>query len=129
MNLHNAVRNAISSVNPFVAATIYRSLPPTVTPSGHRAPAWSPAAPLTVQKQAISQKDLEHTDNLNIQGILTKIWMDGAVYGADRGNQGGGDLIVIGTDIWLVAEVMEVWPDWCSVICVLQVTTPEGFVP
>lgn len=129
MNLHGIVRNAINSVNPFVPATIYRALPPVTSASGHRTGEWQPGAALRVQKQAMSQKDLEHTDNLNLQGILTKIWMDGAVYGVDRATQGGGDLILIGTELWLVGAVMEIWTDWCSVVGVLQVMPPPGFVP
>jgi len=129
MNLHGIVRTAINSVNPFVQAIVYRSLPAITQGNGHRTPQWEPGVAMKVQKQAMSQKDLEHTDNLNLQGILTKIWMDGAVYGVDRGTQGGGDIIVIGGEIWLVSAVMEIWPDWCSIIGTLQATPPPGWTP
>lgn len=116
-------------MNPFVVATIYRAQPPTTSASGHRTPVYDAGSALKVQKQAMSQGDLEHMDNANIQGIMTKIWMDGAVYGVDRITQGGGDIITVGAEVWLVIAVMEVWPDWCSVVCMRQLALPPGITP
>lgn len=120
MNLHNIAAPAIGSVNPFVPAQISKSGGYTTTPDGSRVPAY--AAPVTqrVQKQALSSKELEHMDGLNIQGVLCKAFVNGNWYGVNRVAGQGGDKFVIGSDTWLVVEVLEVWPGWSSVALSLQ---------
>lgn len=126
MNLHGIVRPAISTVNPYQPATLYRSTGSTPIPNagGRRQPTYDSGTAIQLQKQAVSQADLKHLDNLNLQGELCKFWLDGALYGVVRVYQKGGDLITMTTDNtnWLVVAVMEVWPDWCSVIGQLQLT-------
>ena len=127
MNLHGIVSGAIGAVNPFIDATLYRSASWTTAPGGKRTPAYTIGQPLKIQKQALTQADLRHLDNLGIQGELTKLWLNGALYGVARKAQHGGDLVVIGSDVWLVVAVLEVWPDWCSVAVNLQLdATPPG---
>lgn len=122
MNLHGIVRPAISAVNPYQPATLYRSTGATSGYGGSRTPTYDGGTPIQLQKQAISQADLRHVDNLNLQGELCKFWLDGALYGAVRKYSKGGDLIWMTNDNtgWLVVAVMEIWPDWCSVIGCLQ---------
>ncbi|EUL75697.1 hypothetical protein P831_04273 [Klebsiella aerogenes UCI 28] len=77
---------------------------------------------MMVQKQALSQADIRHMDNLNIQGILVNIWTNGNWCGLDRDKQQGGDKFVIGDETWLVVAVPEIWPDWTRVIACQQLT-------
>lgn len=124
MNLHGIVRPAIQTVNPYQAATLYRNTGATTIANsgGRRQPTYDAGTAIKLQKQAVSQADLRHLDNLNLQGELAKFWLDGALYGVVRKYQKGGDQITMTADgsTWLVVAVMEVWPDWCSVIGNLQ---------
>ncbi|MFW7716508.1 hypothetical protein ACOIFF_11010 [Klebsiella pneumoniae] len=122
MNLHSIVRNAISAVNPRVEAQIYRSIGPTKNPDYSTSPGFAPPVTMMVQKQALSQADIRHMDNMNIQGVLVSIWTDGNWCGINRDRQQGGDKFVIGNETWLVVAVPEVWPDWTRVIACQQLT-------
>lgn len=128
MNLHGMVRGAITSVNPDITATLYRSNGYTTTASGKQVPAYTILSG-SIQVQGVSAKDLEHTDFLNIQGILRTVYIKGNWAGVVRADQKGGDIMkfpqVPGAVVqdWLVVSVKETWPDWCSVIVCLQATT------
>ncbi len=121
MDLHNIVSGAISAVNPYIQAQIFQSTGYTTANDGSRAPSY--AAPITrsIQKQDVSFKDLKQTEGLNIQGIFCSVYLEGQIYGADRGTAGGGDKFVFNSQTWLVVAVSEQWPDWCKVILCLQV--------
>lgn len=127
MNLHNIVRSAITSVNPDISATLLRSNGYTTDAAGKQIPAY-----LTftgkIQVQGVSGKDLEHTDFLNIQGVLRTVYLRGNWAGVVRADQKGGDIMkfpqIPGTAVqdWRVVTIKETWPDWCSVIVWLQST-------
>lgn len=122
MNLHNIAAGAISAVNPMTNVQWTQSTGSTVGPDGTSTPTYAAAITIIVQQQAMSQKDLQHMAMLNIQGIFTKFYLNGAAYSIDRVTQQGGDKFVdaIGRT-WLVAAVLELWPDWCAVAATLQV--------
>lgn len=121
MNLHSIASGVISAVNPMVMGTVTKSLGHTMDAAGKAVLSWAAPYETQMQKQAVSQEDLKHLDMLNMQGVFTKIWLNGALYGVNRAaGDTGGDIINLGTEKWLVVNVMEVWPDWCSVICALQ---------
>jgi hypothetical protein len=67
-----------------------------------------------------------YLDALNVQGVRRTIYLTGDVMAIVRVDQQGGDLIVFpdGTlpegNIWLAAQVIEAWPDWCRVCITLQ---------
>lgn len=127
MNLHGVVRGAITSVNPDIQATLLRSNGYTTTASGKQVPAYTTLTG-PIQVQGVSAKDLEHTDFLNIQGILRTVYIKGNWAGVIRIDQRGGDIMkfpqVPGAVVqdWLVVSVKETWPNWCSVIVCLQAT-------
>lgn len=128
MNLHNIVRSAITSVNPDIDASLLRSNGYTTDAAGKQIPAF-----LTftgkIQVQGVSGKDLEHTDFLNIQGVLRTVYLRGNWAGVVRANQTGGDMMKFpqqpgaAVSDWRVITVKESWPDWCSVIVWLQAAT------
>lgn len=122
MNLHGVVSGAIGAVNPPVTATIKQATGYTTAANGKQAPSYGTPFTASVQLQELSFKDLQHVDGLNIQGVLRSAYLNGAVYGVDRGTAGGGDIFTIGTQTWLVVAVPEQWPDWCRAILQLQVT-------
>lgn len=131
MNLHGIVRGAITSVNPDIPATLLRSNGYVTGADGKQVPVFL-SFNGRIQVQGVSGKDLEHTDNLNIQGVLRTVYLVGNWAGVVRADQKGGDIMkfpqVPGAAVqdWRVVLVKEQWPDWVSVIVCLQstVTTP-----
>jgi len=131
VNLHAIVRGAITSVNPDIPATLLRSNGYVTGADGKQVPVFLSFSG-KIQVQGVSGKDLEHTDNLNIQGVLRTVYLVGNWAGVVRADQKGGDIMkfpqVPGAAVqdWRVVSIKETWPDWCSVIVCLQstVTTP-----
>jgi hypothetical protein len=125
MNLHGIVSGAIGAVNPFVSATVQRSTGSTTNPDGSRTPTYETFG-ISCQVQALSYTDILYLDALNVQGVRRTIYLTGDVMAIVRVDQQGGDLIVFpdGTlpegNIWLAAQVIEAWPDWCRVCITLQ---------
>lgn len=125
MNLHNIVRGGITMVNPDTPATLLRSTGYTTGANGKQVPTY--AAPLTdkIQVQALTGGELEHVNNLNIQGVLRAVYLYGAWNGLVRTDGKGGDLLqfpvagITGTN-WLVVTVLESWPNWSKVVACLQ---------
>jgi len=122
MNLHGIVSGAIGTVNPHITALVRYSNGYTVGPSGKQIPAYIDAPGQMVQMQALSGKDLAFLANLNIQGVQRALYMYGDTQGIVRPKAKGGDLIVVGTDVWKVITVLETWLDWSKVGVTLQVS-------
>ena len=122
MNLRKIANRVTSGVNPNVTAQIYKSTGYSTNEAGKQSPTYADAVTMKVQKQAISQSDLQHIDNINLQGQFVSIYTNGNWCGLNRKKNEGGDLFVIGDDKWLVVSVPEIWPDWTRVIACLQTT-------
>lgn len=120
MNLHGIASGAIGAVNPFVEAQIYRSNGSIKNADYSVSSGYDEPVMMRVQKQAVTQADMRHLDNLNIQGIFTAIYTNGNWCGINRPKQQGGDKFVINGETWLVVAVPENWPDWTRVIACLQ---------
>lgn len=130
MNLRGFANGVISAINPNSAAQLSASAGYTTSPSGKRTPAWAEPVPVNVQVQALSAPQIAHLDSLNIQGVLRNARLDGNWLGVYRPGDKGGDMFTFGTtpDVradlrgttWLVVQVLETWPDWCSLAIQLQ---------
>jgi hypothetical protein len=123
VNLHGMVSGAIAIVNPFVPVSYQASTGSTTLEDGTRVPAY--AAPVTVsaQVQALTYQDLLKLGGLNIQGVRSKLYVSGSMNGIVRGAHKGGDLVTMADgSVWLVAIVLEDWPDWTSLAITLQVS-------
>jgi hypothetical protein len=126
VNLHGIVSPAISTINPPVIATLKRSAGYTTAADGTRTPQYTQVPNISVQMQALTYSDLQHLDGLNIQGVRRAVYLNGAALAVVRPLQTGGDLFVFpdGTlpegNTWLVAYVLEAWPDWCKCAITLQ---------
>ncbi len=77
------------------------------------------------QVQPVTWRDIQQMDGLNLQGTRWKIYLNGQVDGLVRVERKGGDLIILpptsrhpGT--WLVAMVLEQFPDWVCAAITLQ---------
>jgi len=125
LNLHSIVRGAIQSVNDDIPATLRRSTGYTTGPNGKQVPAYTDTTG-NVQVQALGPTDLKHMNDLNIQGVLRKVYMYGDWGGPIRADATGGDLLKFprtrggAIETWKIATVFETWPDWCAVGVVLQ---------
>ncbi len=86
--------------------------------------AMTTALNMVAQVQPMSWGDLHMVEGLNLTGTRRKIYLSGSVDGVERVHRKGGDLITIpaGVDagVWLVAQVLEQFPDWVSAACTLQ---------
>lgn len=123
MNLHGIVRRAITTVNPDVPGVMMVSLGTyTTDAAGHRVPAYS-EQDVTVQLQPLSYTDLMKIDGLNLQGIKKKAYVNGNFEGVNRPSQKGGDKLIVSGETWLITQPLEEWPDWCSFVVTLQVST------
>lgn len=123
MNLHGIAAGTIAAINPLVPLTVQVSVGSTQSPTGDgtRVPAY--AAPVVVfgQVQPMTWRDIEMTDGLNLNGTRRSIYLNGAIDGLVRVSNKGGDLITDAAgNVWLVALVLEQWPDWCKVAVTLQ---------
>lgn len=131
MNLHGIVRGAITSVNPDVAATLYRSTGYTTSTSGKQTPSYAVVTG-SIQVQHLSGKDLKHAERLNLQGVLRSVYMFGDWQGVVRADEKGGDLLVFrpvpadDLKVWKVVNVAETYPDWCKVLVAMQLDDPAS---
>lgn len=126
MNLHGIVRGAITSVNPDIIVPYYKSTGYTKDATFAQAPSYAAPVNVPVQVQALSARDLQHTELVNMEGVKRSVHMYGNTQGIVRADKKGGDLLYFpqvprGTSyIWKVVAVLETWPDWCRVAVVLQ---------
>jgi len=126
IDVHALASSAIQQVNSDIQVLWLRSTGATTTDAaGHRAPVLE-SQTVSANVQGLSAKDLEHTDGLNMQGVMRSVHLYGNVQGIVRADQKGGDILQFpqapGGPVcdWRVTSVMETWPDWCRVIVTLQ---------
>lgn len=136
MNLHSIVRPAINSVNPDISGIWQESTGFTNVPGGKPVPEYTTHAGVRMQVQALTGKDLMHTNFASMQGVKRAVYVQGNVQGVVRPDGTGGDLLLFPADrggprrTWLVVAVLETWtPDsagWCKVGVILQTdATPQ----
>ncbi len=124
MNLHGLAGPIIAAVNPSIEALFTGNPGWTIQEDGRRVPAYLDPVPVQAQVQALSWRDLQQTEGLNLQGTQVGVYLYGVASGAVRVNFRGGDLITIAAGPWagvyLTHVVLEQWPDWVKVACTLQ---------
>ena len=123
MNLHKIANSAIRRVNPNISAILKKYAGETIGTGRKPVPSYLPDQNVTIQLQPISRGDMQHVDGLNIQGLAKVIYVNGNYFSVQREMEQGGDIFVINGERWLVVEPVELWPDWCRLIAVLQVST------
>jgi len=115
VNLHGIVSSAIGKVNPNKVITLRRSNGYSIAADGARTPIYVDATG-EAQVQNLNSRELQHMNELNINGVLAKVYIYGELSSIVRVNQQGGDLLIFGGFTWLVVNQTEAWPDWCAVI-------------
>ena len=125
MNLRGMANRLTQTVNANIQITLLRSDGYTVGANFKQVPKQIELSG-EAQIQALAGKDLQHVNNLNIQGVLRKVYLYGNWMGVVRADSKGGDVLVfpqapcMGDQKWKVVTVLETWPDWCAVAVVLQ---------
>ena len=121
LNVFGLARGATGAVLPSQKLILYISNGYTTNPDGERIPSYLPPRRICGDIQALQYTDIMKLEGLNIQGERRKIYLRGNVDGLVRVDRKGGDIIVTPNGkVWLVATVLEYWPDWCSVAVTLQ---------
>lgn len=109
MNLRAIANQATSAINPNISAVLRVSTGSTRAGDYTQVPTYATDVTVTVQNQALTGRDIEHLDSLNIQGVVRKVYLNGNVEGLNRAAGKGGDLLVFGGRTWLVVVVFERW--------------------
>ena len=121
MNLHAIASGAVGAINPRVPLVLRVSTGSTVGADFKPVPTYAAAVTVMGQVQPMSWRDLQQIDGLNLQGTRRKIYANGFLDGIVRVTAKGGDLITDNDgNVWLVAIVLEQFPDWASVAVTLQ---------
>jgi hypothetical protein len=124
MNLHGLATGAIGIVNPFVPGTVQVSDGYATAADGEQVPAYQTFPDVSMQVQALTFKDLQQLDGLNLNGTQRAIYMNGRADGVVRSLMKGGDLVTLtngpNAGVWLVTLMLEQWPDWAKAAVTLQ---------
>lgn len=121
MNLHGTVTPLVNVVNPAITVTLRTATGYTTAADGTQAPIYTTTT-ASAQIQGLTEPDLKLTQEMNIEGVIRKVYLNGAFNGIVRADKKGGDLITMLGHTWKVVAVTEAWPDWTAVIVQQQVT-------
>ena len=121
MNLQNIAAGVVTAINPQVPCMLQMSTGYTIQPDGTQQPAYATFTDVPCQIQALTYTDIIQAEGLNIQGTRRSIYINGKWESLNRSVAKGGDMLTMpdGT-VWLIAHVLEAWPDWTKVIATLQ---------
>jgi hypothetical protein len=74
--------------------------------------------------QPVGWRDTQQMEGLNLGGVRYKVYLHGEVDALVRSEKKGGDLVIIPSGphagTWLVAMILEQFPDWCCAAITLQ---------
>lgn len=127
MNLHGVAGPIVSAVNPTAPVSVQASIGKDTLPDGTAVPQYADAVWVPGQIQAMTFRDIQQVEGLNLNGTRRSIYLYGKVDGLVRPLNKGGDLITTSDGaVWLVAMVLEQWPNWCKVAVTLQNQVPTS---
>lgn len=136
MNLHAAVRPAVSAVVRPISGNLLVSTGATIARGGKEVPSYTRVDGIELRVQSLGTKELAHTDMLNLQGTLRAVYQYVHAEAVSRPLARGGDLLEFADPaapapmgVWLVATVLESWPGWCKVVAQLQMDVAGTIAP
>lgn len=127
MNLRGIANTMTRGVNPNIQATLRVSIGYSKDAAYRQVPTYADAVPVTLQAQALSKKEVEHLDSMNMSNAARAVYANRPLTGVDRVKGSGGDLLTFGGEVWLVIAVLEDWSltaGWCKVAVARQVDAP-----
>lgn len=116
----------VTTVNPDKTVQWLASTGRAVSDTGKQTSSYATAVPLQGQIQPAPTEMLRKYGYLQAQGIYRAVYFYGREQAINRVENKGGDLLQFpevppGTiRTWLIVQVPEQWPDWCCVLCCLQ---------
>jgi hypothetical protein len=118
MNLHAVASAAISAINPMSQVGVLVSTGSTDNDDGSRTPTYNPPKLVSAQLQSLQYSDVMKLAGLNIQNVREKIYLSGDLEGLIRIDRRGGDLVIFPDgSTYIVAIILENWPDWtCAAV-------------
>lgn len=130
MDLFSLTSGAIGAINPMTTVVIEVNTGYAAFPGGKREPVYSQVIG-DVEIQPLDPGELAHLNQMNIGGVLKKIYARGSLNSVLRWVQTGGDVVLFDNATWKVVHVFEAWPDWCAVAVAQQSASinPSWVVP
>ena len=122
MNLSNISNGAITAVSPNLLGSVQVSTGHITNADYSTTPTAQTFPNIRMQVQALSGAELKQLDNINQQGVVRGVYLNGNVEGLDRPVGKGGDLLLFNNQTWRVTQVLETWDadGWCKVAVTLQ---------
>lgn len=120
MDLRGIANGVSNAVNPNIIVTVTRSTGYTVGAGLKQVPSYAAGVTGPAQVQALDNSELKQLDGLNIQGVIRGIYLRGVLAGVVRPDGTGGDIVLMGSEKWLVVKVLETWPTWTKAAIVRQ---------
>lgn len=127
INLHQVVSGAIGSINSFTPVVVKRATGYVTSEDGTQLPTYNLIS-ISAQIQAMSGTDILRMNELNIQGVMKKAYINGPFEAIERGRGQGGDLFIFCNQVWLVEKVLENWGYWTAVALVLQLDSAANTI-
>jgi hypothetical protein len=125
VDLNRIAGDVVQVVLPRMELSVQQSIGYTTGNDGKSVSTYAPAIITFGSVQSLTYKDIRQVESLNLQGTRRAIYLEGNWSGLVRPGKQGGDLVTQpdGT-VWLVAMVLEHWPDWTKVAVTLQNDVP-----
>lgn len=120
MDLRTISNGVSNAVNPNITVTVLASTGYTIGTGRKQIPSYADPVTGPAQVQALDNMELRQLDGLNIQGTIRGIYLRGALAGVIRPDSKGGDIVNIGSQVWLTVKVLESWPLWSKCAIVYQ---------
>lgn len=130
MNLHGIAAPVIGAVNPNYPVLFEASAGFIQASDFSQQPAYAPSVSVIAQVQELSTPDVQKLEALNLQRNGVAIYLYGIANGIVRVSNKGGDRITVPagrstSGVYVVATVLEQWPDWVKVAATLQNQAPS----
>lgn len=126
MNLRNMANRVTSAINPNLSVQHRPYAGYSTLGTGKVAVTYGAARPLVAQVQALTKKEIEHIDNMNLSPCDRAAYVNGQLQAYDRVEQTGGDFLYFENRWWKVMAILEGWTTagWCKVALVGQLQGP-----
>lgn len=128
VNLRAIANRYTQTVNPNLTVQLRAYQAYAINGAGKSVVAYAAAVPLVAQVQALTKKEVEHLDSMNLSPCDRAAYVNGQLQAFDRVEQTGGDMLFFEDRWWKVMAVLEGWTGpavgWCKVALVGQIEGP-----